>query len=67
MVSRAVCRELPPVAGSPLPEKEGVDGSSPSEGFTKTLQNAVFYLMLHLHALQPDRVWSTFWNTRSLN
>jgi len=30
---QGVCRGLPPVAGGPLPGKEGVDGSSPSEGF----------------------------------
>jgi hypothetical protein len=58
------CPRLPPLN---LHGKEGVDGSSPSEGFTKTPQNATFHLMLHLHGLQPDRVWSTFWNTRSLD
>jgi len=35
--------------------------------FTKTPQNATFHLILHLHGSQPDRVWSTFWNTRSLD
>jgi serine/threonine protein kinase len=46
-----------------LPEafhgKEGVSGSSPEEGFTKTLQRATFHLTLLLHDLQPDQVWST--------
>jgi hypothetical protein len=30
---QGVCRGLPPIAGDPLPAKEGVSGSSPSEGF----------------------------------
>jgi hypothetical protein len=47
--------------------KEGVDGSSPSEGFTKTLQSGAFHLKLYLHGFQRDRVWNTFWNTRSFD
>ena len=38
--------------------KEGVDGSSPSEGFTKTPQSAAFHLKLHLHGVQRDRLWT---------
>jgi len=34
---QGVCRGLPPVAGGPLPAKEGVDGSSPAEGFSVLL------------------------------
>jgi hypothetical protein len=47
--------------------KEGVNGSSPLEGFTKTLQSATFHLKLHLHGMQRDRAWNTFWNTRSFD
>jgi hypothetical protein len=42
--------------------KEGVSGSSPEDGFRKSLQARRFCLTHYLHVLQPDQVWSTFWN-----
>ena len=37
-----------------LPGKEGLDGSSPSEGFAKTLQNAAFSFLANLQNVQCD-------------
>src|ERR671931_529940 len=44
--------------------KEGVDGSSPSEGSAKPPQRGNFCARSRLQLIQPDGVWSTFWNTR---
>jgi hypothetical protein len=44
--SQIRCRELPLVAAH---GKEGVDGSSPSEGFAKSLQITTFRPLLRRH------------------
>ena len=54
---------VPAVPASLLDGKEGVDGSSPSEGSAKWLQKRCFRFILCLQYVQPDDVWSTFWST----
>src|SRR5579864_2487569 len=43
--------------------KEGVDGSSPSEGFGKP-RMAGLYLERDLHDLQDAQLWSTSWSSQ---
>jgi hypothetical protein len=42
--------------------KEGVDGSSPSEGFTKALEAAPFELPQPFHIFQIAEIWNRIGN-----
>jgi hypothetical protein len=57
------CDQLPRRAHG----KEGVDGSSPSEGSRKGPQTRGVHFVSPLHLFQRDRVWNTFWNTQTKN
>jgi hypothetical protein len=57
------CDQLP----RPQNGKEGVDGSSPSEGFVKLLQVGSFSLGLTCRIVSVRQVWSPLWSPEVQN
>jgi hypothetical protein len=55
------CDRLP----EPFHGKEGVDGSSPSEGSCKSPHTRGFHFLDLLHLVQFAQVWNRFWNTQT--
>jgi hypothetical protein len=57
---------LRPVATRcPRNGKEGVDGSSPSEGSYESPANKGLFPLAALHFVQRARVWNSFWNSQT--